>query len=209
MQHVIPSDFGFDLNHARVATLPIFGEKLTLRKYLEENAKAGKIHWTAITTGPFLDFGLATGFLGLDLKERKALIVGSGGEENGVSMILLSDVAKAIVGVLEAGEKVWDRAVLVRSAKVTARELVAIAEKVGGGKWEVVEKGEEEVREDGLKKGREGDKIGAFTGVVRSVMWGEGWGSGFEPRDNELLGVKELNGVELEELVRDLLGVNE
>jgi hypothetical protein len=55
---VIPSEFGSDLNNSKSAALPVFAHKVEVRKYIEQLAAEGKIEWTAISTGAFLDWGL-------------------------------------------------------------------------------------------------------------------------------------------------------
>jgi uncharacterized protein YbjT (DUF2867 family) len=58
VKRVIPSEFGSDLNNAKAAALPVFVPKIEVRKYLEKLAAEGKIEWTAVSNGAFLDWGL-------------------------------------------------------------------------------------------------------------------------------------------------------
>ncbi len=57
------NDVGYDYTLPQ-NQLPVFADKVATKKYLEEKAKEGKISYTLFVTGHFLDWSLATTFLG-------------------------------------------------------------------------------------------------------------------------------------------------
>lgn len=59
VKRFIPAEFGSD-TLGKSGELAVFGGKVASRKYLEEKAAEGKITWTAIANGPFLDWGMTS-----------------------------------------------------------------------------------------------------------------------------------------------------
>lgn len=53
----LPSEYGADRFNENARALANYGEKNAVSHYLEEKAREGKISWTMIITGPFLDSG--------------------------------------------------------------------------------------------------------------------------------------------------------
>lgn len=58
VKRFIPSEFGSDLDNPKSAGLAVFAGKVVVRKQLEQLAAQGRITWSAITPGAFLDWGL-------------------------------------------------------------------------------------------------------------------------------------------------------
>ena len=57
VKHIITPDFSSDTFHPNAPELKIFEPKIVAQRLLEENLKGSGIRWTAIVTGPFLDWG--------------------------------------------------------------------------------------------------------------------------------------------------------
>lgn len=55
VKRFILSEFATDLDHPDSRNLEVFKEKRATREYAESLAAEGKIEWTSILTGPFLD----------------------------------------------------------------------------------------------------------------------------------------------------------
>ncbi|RVD85304.1 uncharacterized protein DFL_003630 [Arthrobotrys flagrans] len=159
-----------------------FHGKLEVYLRLKELADAGKIEYTLITTGPFFDWGLQFGFVGLNLKERKATIFGSGTQVIAVSN--LSHIANAVVWTLTHPEESKNKTIRFWSYKVTQPQLVAEAEKITGTKWEV----EHIPVEDHIKTAEEAIKAGnPYAGyqVLQGLIFDEQdkYGSNYKVND--------------------------
>ncbi|KAK6532294.1 hypothetical protein TWF281_006485 [Arthrobotrys megalospora] len=137
---------------------------------LKELADAGKIEYTLIANGPFFDWGLTHGFIGLNLKEKKATIFGSGKQI--VAVTNLSHIANAVVWTLTNPEASKNKAIRFWSYKITQPQLLAAAEKITGTKWEV----EHVPVEDHVKAGEAGVKAGnVYAGyqVLQGLIFNE------------------------------------
>ncbi|EPS38445.1 hypothetical protein H072_7803 [Dactylellina haptotyla CBS 200.50] len=121
---------------------------------LKELSDAGKIEWTLITNGPFFDWGLHAGFLGLKLKEKKITIYGSGNQL--IATTNLAHIAKATAWTITHPEETKNKAVRFYSYKVSQNQVLEIVEKITGTKWAV----ERISIEDHIKNGEAGIKAG-------------------------------------------------
>ncbi len=57
VKRFIPSEFGADTFNEKARQFPVYRGKIATIDYLIEKAQEGKIEWTAILGGPFLDWG--------------------------------------------------------------------------------------------------------------------------------------------------------
>jgi hypothetical protein len=121
------------------------------------------------------------------------------------SATTLADVAKAVIGVVSNQDKTANRLVYVHSALITQNQLIRYAEGKDMMEWELVEKNTEEVRLDSFKelqKGDEADVEAAMLGFCVTAMFDTQYGCDFSSKlDNELLGVREMDEMEIRSLV--------
>ncbi|KAA8908373.1 hypothetical protein FN846DRAFT_945658 [Sphaerosporella brunnea] len=201
VKRVIPAEFGSNLGNEKTAALPVFAGKVEVRKYLEKLAAEGKTSWTAIFNGAFLDWGIKVGFLGVNVKEKSAKLYDGG--ERYFSTSLLSDVAKAVVGVLKHPEETKNKMIYVYSARLKQKVLVAAYEKALGIKLEVTEVSTEALEKASYDKIAKGDLQGFTDQIVRALL-GEGYGGdfGLYEDSNELFGIKQVSEAELEEIIK-------
>jgi hypothetical protein len=62
VKRLVPSEYSSNLEaKAKDINLENVKEKLRIRKYVEEVAAAGKIEWSSINNGPFLDMSIKYG----------------------------------------------------------------------------------------------------------------------------------------------------
>lgn len=135
VKRYIPGEFGSNTEVPEVnAAVPLFQSKLDVQKYLKGKEKEG-LTWTGVLNGPFFDWGLRLGFMGFDLKEKKALIYDGG--NNYTDMTILPTVGKAVLGVLQHPEETANRYVRVNSYYTTQNQILAALEKATGTKWAV------------------------------------------------------------------------
>jgi uncharacterized protein YbjT (DUF2867 family) len=206
VKRFIPSEFGSNISgNAKAAALPIFKGKVVTQDYLKQ--KSSEISYTLINNGLFLDWGMQAGF-SVNLKGGPTRVFDGGDDKH--SMTLLSDVGKAVVGVLKHPEETKNRAVYVQSAAVSQNELIEIAKKVKPGvKIDRQDTSVEQLLKDSYKQLEQGgDQIGAaMIGFIVVSIFGdsEEYGNVWSGKnDNELLGIKELGKGDLEKLIAGL-----
>lgn len=203
VKRYIPSEFGCDTINPKTAALPVFsGSKIVVQNVLKEKAEAGSLSYTVVLTGPFLDWGLMVGFI-INVKNKQATLYDGG--DRVFSATNLSDVGKAVAGVLRKPTATKNSAVYVQSTATSLKALVAAAKKASGQPeaWtETVVKVDDLQAEAfaELKKENPDPSIFAVK-FIQVGIFGEGYGAHFEKLDNELLGIKELSIGELEALV--------
>lgn len=197
----IPSEFGSNIyGNTNVANLPVFAGKLKTQEYLR--SKQDQISYTVITNGLFLDWGLQLGWLA-NLKGTTN-VFGNGNARH--SFTLLSDVGKAVAGVLKHPSETKNRGVYVQTAALSQNQVLQIAQKVKPDfKAETENVDLAKVGQDAyaeLKK--EGGNVqGAMFDFIKISIFQEGYGNLWEEKnDNELLGIKGLSEDEVEKLVQ-------
>lgn len=205
VQRFILSEYGSDTLNPKAGPLPLFAPKKAEQKYVEELAAHGKISYTILINGPFLDFGLNHGFLGPDLKKKQITYLDGGIAK--FSTTTLPTVGKAVVGVLSKPEETKNRAVYVQDAALTLKDLFRLAKQaLGDDGWTEVDGGTTEEREkasyEKLAKGQK--DMGVFVGFLYSAIFREGYGGHFQRLDNELLGIEELQESEIVEVIREV-----
>jgi len=72
VKRILPSEFGGDYSDPLLAAVPLMKGKIDVRKYVEAVAAEGKITYTYVVMGAGLEYGLDTGFLGIDVKNHTA-----------------------------------------------------------------------------------------------------------------------------------------
>jgi uncharacterized protein YbjT (DUF2867 family) len=203
VKRFIPSDFGSNTVHPKTAALPSYADKVAVQKALQEKAaQPGGMTYTIVLNGPFLDWGLMVGFL-LDVKNRHATLYDGG--DRVFSTATLPTVGKAVAAVLSKPDETRNRPVYVHDTATTQRALYEYAKKARPGEeWT-----EEVVRVDDLLaqaweelKKEKPDPEKFVMKFVTAAIWGEGYGAHFEETDNELLGIRELTGEEVQAVVQ-------
>ncbi len=203
VKRFLPSEFGSDLNNAKSASLPVFGNKVTVRKHIEEKVKAGAdTTYTYVVTGGFLDWGIEVGFL-LGWQEGKPRIYDDG--DVPFSTTTLASVGQATVGVLSQYEETKNRQVCVNDTVTTQNKLLAIAKKVAPEKeWAPVPIKTSDLYEGanaGLAKG----DYSVMMDYIFVAIFGDGYGGKFENVDNELLGLPGKTEADIEAVFKKVL----
>lgn len=210
VKRFIPSEYGSDTSNPKNAALPVFAGKVSTEKYLKEKCTSESgLTYTFVITGPFLDWGLKVGFvLGTTTVDDTTEWELFNGGDVPFPATTLSQIGKAVAGVLTHPAETANRFVFVRNAVITQNQLLKIAEKISEGtdkKWPT-----KNVDVAGLEKsayeelGKEKPNFGAaMRNFIKVSIWGKGTG-GFPEGvklDNELLGIEEFGDKEIEELV--------
>ncbi|KAJ6029846.1 hypothetical protein N7460_010112 [Penicillium canescens] len=201
-----------NLIHAAVAAgvkrfLPrslVYADKIKVQELLSSLAAEGKITYTVVYNGMFLDWGLQFGFP-VNLRKKTAVLHDGG--ERLYTTTTLAGVGKAVVGILSHPEETKNRVVRVGEAVTTIKELLALSQDiVGGEEWTITKPDTATEAEKALVKIKQGvfshETILPF---IYRAIWGKENGGHFTTTDNELLGIKELDKEGLQKVIQDVV----
>lgn len=206
VRRFIPSEFGCNTLNVKAATLPVFTDKVRVQDALKKEAESGGggMTYTVMCNGPFLDWGIAAGFI-MSVKDKSISLIDGG--ERVFSTSSLATVGKAVVGVLTHLEETENRAVYVQDTAMTLKWLAAMGKKATGAEgWKESVVSADEVLGQAwaeLKKEKPDPTVFAVN-FIKATIWGEGYGSHFEELDNELLGLGQMSEAEVQDLVNSL-----
>jgi nucleoside-diphosphate-sugar epimerase len=200
VKRVIPADFGScdSADEYTLDLLPVMAGKARVRTHLEHLAlqNGSALSWTSIITGHFFDHGLKDRLLLFDLPKRRVRLLDGG--EYRWSASTLKRVGEAVLRVLEMEEETRNKILYVQSFCVTQNELLGILEKVMGTKWNIEHVNAGEI----IKKSKEGVEKGDWDSIIEVVsvhgLVASNW-EGKEGFSNRLLGLEEHD---LEDAVR-------
>jgi len=195
---LIPSEFGIDLDDPAV-NIPLLGSKVSVNNLLKQNQS--KLAYTLITTGPFLDWGLANGFLGFDVKNRTATLYDQG--QNQFSGATLATIANTIVAILHKPEVALNKRVYVADATFTQQQALNLFEKYTNNKWTVKNIATADARKDAEASLAQGNIGAAFVGYILSYVYGGSKGTVFDGKAvNQQLGVPTVS---LDQIVQQIV----
>ncbi|KAL2864399.1 aromatic alcohol reductase [Aspergillus lucknowensis] len=203
----LPSEFGSDLDNPLNRAVPVFAPKIEAQELLSSLAAEGKITYTLVYTGPFLDWGLRVGMPADPVKKTAAL---QDGGERLYTTTTLGTIGKAVVGVLRHPEETRNRVVRVGEAVTTIKEVLALSQEIVGAEgWTVTKPDTAVEAENALVKIQQG----VFTPetiypVIYRAIWGEKHGGHFTTTDNELLGIEQLDRAGLKRVIQDVVDGN-
>lgn len=207
VKRFLPSEFGSNLGNANAAALPVFGAKVATAKYLESvAAKNPSFSYTLVYNGPFLDWGIAVGFI-INPQEHSANLFNGG--DRPFSATNLPTIGKAVAAILKNQSKTANRAVYIQDVSTTQKKLIAYAKEKDGKDFTTTEVNTEDTRQEGLKALSSGnvENIGTImVNFIFSAIFQEGFGGEWSAQnDNELLGLPGLSEPELKKLVQSYL----
>ncbi|GAT23354.1 hypothetical protein RIB2604_01704920 [Aspergillus luchuensis] len=210
VKRFIPSEYTTMMESPLTINLPIAKEKVLIRQYLNSVIQdtSSPTAWTSLNTGAFFDMALKYGILGPNPITKKAVFHDGGDKEIAVS--LLSDIATAIVKLLEPTnfEAAANQPVYVCSAVVTERGLTKIVSEVLGVDFGMPEDVEvKKLIEESEERLKRGD-MSAIIDYYYLMMYGEGYLGGEFMRWNwnERLGLRIMDEGEVRGAVREVLG---
>jgi hypothetical protein len=205
VKRFIPSNYSSCASNPKLEAMPFYAPMFKIQQYLQEKAKAGKLTWTVLACGGFLEFVFG-GPLFLDFANHKATLYDGG--DNRISSTSLPNIGKAIVRILKNFEATKNKIVRTSEVILTQNELIRIAEDLRPDiKWETSKVQTSAILKEGLDEVSAGDfSMPVFMKILAgTALAGETYGSAYEETDNELLGVKELTEEDLKKLVAEKL----
>ncbi|KAJ7593806.1 hypothetical protein C8J56DRAFT_925243 [Mycena floridula] len=173
VSHIIPSSFGNDLANEPGRSEPMFAPKVGSETYLRTLASEGKISYTTVYNGAFLDWALLSpggALLGIDLVKKKATLIDEG--TNKVMFTNLDSVCEAVIAILSNPDKFRNKEVRIHDFFVSQVDIVKIAEEELGSKFEVVQVDSVELVEAGKAGLAAGNRMG-IASLLRALTWGK------------------------------------
>jgi uncharacterized protein YbjT (DUF2867 family) len=145
VKRFIPSEFGANNLDPRGRNLvPVYDIKGAMLEHLIAQAKAsnGKLTWTSICCGSWLDWALdpakSGNFIGIDVKARKATVYDSGNARFAVTTS--GNTGLAVARALKYANQTANKQIFLADFVTTTREIVASLEKHTGEKFDLEEK---------------------------------------------------------------------
>lgn len=204
VKRFIPSDFGSNTrNEKTLAIFPMVAAKAKIAQSLRAKESTG-LSWTVISTGIFTDIGIATGFMGIDIKGHKATIWDDGNHK--FSSSTRPQVGKAVAAVLKNPEITSNQHVYVSSYEISYNDIVAVLEKAQGTKYTI----SSITTEEATAQGREAMAKGDFMGAGKLLMvanLNDGYGNNFAKEEelwNDKIG---LGRESLDDAIAHILSV--
>ena len=200
VQRFVPSEYGCDTTNPLTSKLPVFADKVTIKKRLEEiSSHTSSFSYTSVITGPFFDWGLKVGSV-LNLAGPSTTIFDGG--DTPFSTTTLQGVGRAIVGVLQHPDETKNRVVYVAEAEVTQNKLLQWS-----GKADQIQR-EPVTTEDLEKQAYEAvnqsppDYKTFAVNLIKRAIFDSQYGTLFTKLDNELLGIRKLTESEIVDVVK-------
>lgn len=203
VKRIVPSEFSTNIENELSKKLPIVKDKIEIRTYIESLATEGKIDWTSINNGPFLIPQIWTsGWMGPNVKNKTAILHDGG--ENIVCGSTLKRIGEGVAKSLstEHATETKNQSVYVYSAPLSEKKVTQILSKITGIEFEEKEISIESVTKDAYAALEKGDMSKMMSFYI-PFCFGQGYGGDFRKQAwNERLGLKEMNDVELEAILR-------
>ncbi|KAI3393226.1 hypothetical protein diail_4553 [Diaporthe ilicicola] len=202
----IPSDWSVDPLNKAANSLPVFSKRVERDNYLFERCQSsgGRMTWTIVANGPFLDWNLRTGFMGISLSNKRAELMDGG--DNRVVWTTLDSVGKAVAGVMEHPEETQNRPVYVHSVVKSCHEMLKHAQAaLGADGWQVINVNAEEANNKALGELFSGNfDLNTFGTMIRYANSKPESSAPWIKSDNGLLRVPSMTDGELEELIKKI-----
>ena len=206
VKRFIPSEYGNCTTNPKLESFPVYSSMTKIRQYVQEKAKAGKIIWTVLACGGFLDFLFARPIL-FDFANHKVTLYDEG--DNRMSSTSLPNIGKAIAGILKNSAATKNRIVRTSEIILTQNKILKIAQALRPDiEWEISTAQTSSI----LKEGLDGINAGDFSTptimkiIVSTALAGDVYGCAYDETDNEILGIKELTDEDFKRLVAERLG---
>ncbi|KEF52880.1 uncharacterized protein A1O9_11298 [Exophiala aquamarina CBS 119918] len=208
VKRFVPSEYSTNTRSDAVRSLvPLFEAKQEILTLLHEK-ESTKFSWTGLATGPLLDWGLQSGFLGFEIASKKAKIWDNG--DIVFSATNQDEIATAVISILQHPVETANKYLYVQTAAVSQIDILKSLEAATGQDWEVERVKTEELVGLGKQLVASGDFTGNFL-LVQASVWGNGSGlrqnfSVDESLANSMLGVRQG---ELDETVKRVVNAAE
>lgn len=202
VKRFIPSGYGADPTHPFLQAKkdhPFFKTKISTQTLLEKLGTEGKISYTTVIPAAFADWGFEYSFWGIDIPNRKAILIDGGNVPySSTNLLTVGNTLAWIVNNLEASK---NRKIYIQDIEATQLELLEETERVLGGEpFEREYFTGKEAFDKGVKLATEGEPaVGIMLVLVATVCGRNGAGKN-RGNDTEEIGLKPVS---LKQIVSD------
>ncbi|KAK7416867.1 hypothetical protein QQX98_004925 [Neonectria punicea] len=196
----IPSECGVDIRNPLVCKMPFMKTKQEIEQGLVDAAKEGKLTYTSIYGGAFVEWVLTYEEL-MPIGKRRFNIQNDGNIP--FSITKMNDYAKAVVGALSQPEDTENEVLLVESYLPTQHQILALAKEVlpGDRQVEYVDMDKNaEIAEQKMFAGQ--FDIPVVDPMVFKIMFSPGYGGQIDETHNNLAGIARLTDNELKWIIK-------
>ncbi|KAK7425520.1 hypothetical protein QQZ08_007961 [Neonectria magnoliae] len=200
VKRFIPSEFGADLQNAKIRAFPTYRTKVQVEEYIEKKARENSLTYTYIYNSLLFEEGLGFGVFG----DFSAQTVGffDGGDTT-FSSTRLATAARAVVAVLREFDATKNRAVRIQDLSTTPRELLHTLHSLDPEHhWSAIDVDIEKLvkeAEQELASGKFSPK--AFAAFATRATFAPGFAGSYDD-DNELLGITQMTEEELKSALK-------
>lgn len=200
----IAPEFSTDPKDEKTRSLPVFQGKAQIYNHLQKVANDQKITWTAISNGAFLDWCLRTGFLNIDLVNKKVALMNDGSRV--LPLTALPAVGTAVANALAQADKTRNMNCFIHSVQMSQKEIADLAkEALGSDGWEIKSQDMEKVFQEALSAISAGDYSWTVLGdLIRYSIATPGYSAPFEQDHNDLLGVRPMSDEQVKALIKEI-----
>lgn len=185
--------------------MPVFARKKAAYDAVKAKFKEMGMTYSIITPGAILDWNLATGFAGIQLKEKKVNFFDQG--ENIMPWTTLEDIGRAAAQALLKPNETLNRPVYIHNVNMSQKQMLDVAKEVLGGEgWEETSQDMTAAYKQAMKDLKAGNiTMMTFGTQLQYCMAKEEFCHPFEKDDNALVGVKEMTQDQVKQLIRRLV----
>ncbi|KAE8311939.1 NAD(P)-binding protein [Aspergillus transmontanensis] len=202
----IAPEFSIHPKYDKMRSLPVFRGKAQIYDHLQKVANDQKITWTAISNGAFLDWCLRTGFLNVDLINKKIVLMNDGTRV--LPLTVLPAVGTAVANALAQAEKTKNMHFSIYSVQKSQKEIAELAkEALGADGWEIKSQDMDKVFKGALSSVAIGDYSWTVVGdLIRYSLATPGYSGLIEQNHNDLLGVRPMSDEQVKVLINEISG---
>ncbi|KAF7168900.1 hypothetical protein CNMCM5623_001806 [Aspergillus felis] len=200
----IPAEFSIDPTATNCRTLPVFAGKAHVYDYLRQVAAEGRLTYTSISNGAFLDWNLRTGFSNINIAKKRIDLLNDGTRV--IPWTLLPSVGKAVANALLRANETKNRTCYVCSIMKSQKEVGELAQEAFGKEgWSVQTQDAAKVLRDAMAQFKAGNvTFEVIGGMIRWTLTQPESAAGWAKNDNELLGVPTMTDEEVKELIKQI-----
>lgn len=199
----VMSEFSADPQNLKARSPLIFSGKNQLFENMKRLASEGKITYTTVSNGAFLDWILKTGAMKIDLFNKKVQYLNDGALP--FAWTKLSSVGIAVANVLRTSQQTENRSFYISSVIMSQKSMVDLAKRTLGEGWEETKLDMDQKLKEATANMMAGNIN--MEAIIDMILWSAGtvpaprWE---QSDDNELLGVKTMTDKEVCELIKNI-----
>ncbi|KAM5349944.1 hypothetical protein ACJ41O_006449 [Fusarium nematophilum] len=202
VKRYFPSEFGLDHRRPAAKSVPLATPKINLHAALAKAAEAGKIEYTSLVGGPWIEFLLE--FEGAMCVKNRTFYIHDGGNLK-FSLSSRAAFGDAIAGALRDPDQTKNEVLSIEALTLTQNEILDLVKQVlPDEKLNIVDVETEERYQEALQKLFAGD---SRLEVIQTIALKFAFNPDFHvlpPYANELLGVTRVTEGDFKEIIASL-----